>query len=379
MSEKIAVDILAMEVEQGLSHWLSPRERFHHVLVDIRARNREKWLIKQGRKPTPFEPEDVWKVEHGFDMTDEERAERYNQNHQPAGSPNGGQFAPADGGGGGGGSSSTSSKSSGGGKTSKSAKAPKAKKAESKSTPLKAAVGFVSPNVSNLTFEDAKSEIGGDRHQEIMRATAEVDAKLGLTSHETSAIGAWADGAENSIMVDMPGASYDEAKVAMAMKGYLANQKAVVVFEPDVNGEAYLASFEMKVGLDKAHENLLKAGIEFHTLEEMEGGTRVHVLGFDQETLDKVSKEAERHDAEVEVIAGRGEFVGTTKQDGTDDEQRADARRVYDEVVREAEAAEKLPGRDIGRIWKDLRDRWSPVASERVTADSETDEEPSGS
>jgi hypothetical protein len=40
------IDILKMELEQKLPHWLSPRGRFSGRDA-IRKKNREQWLIKQ--------------------------------------------------------------------------------------------------------------------------------------------------------------------------------------------------------------------------------------------------------------------------------------------------------------------------------------------
>ena len=64
-----------------------------------------------------------------------------------------------------------------------------------------------------------------------MQAAADIDKRLGIKSEQASAIGAWKDGAENSIVINTPSANPTLARAAAAMKGYIANQKSVLVFE----------------------------------------------------------------------------------------------------------------------------------------------------
>ena len=140
-------------------------------------------------------------------------------------------------------------------------------------------------------------------------------------------------------MVHMPGANHNEAEVASAMKGYLADQKSVLLFEPNAHGNSYMAHFVAHGKLDDIHNELLKDGVTFHTLEPKIGGAEVDVFGTDQEMLNNVSKAAQHYGSTVDVTAGDGEFIGTHKEDGTDREQRDDARRVYETIIREADAA----------------------------------------
>src|SRR3954451_11534952 len=59
---------------------------------------------------------------------------------------------------------------------------------------------------------------------------------------------------------------------------------------------------------------------------------------------------------QLEVISGRGEFVGTTKHDGSDAEQRADARRVRKLIG--AGLAVWHGGPNRGAHWQDIQRRW---------------------
>jgi hypothetical protein len=220
------------------------------------------------------------------------------------------------------------------------------------------AEAFISPNVQNISFAQATSGLRSSRQRELAKASAYIDAKLGIEATNHPVIGAWSDGAENSMLVTMPGVAFAKAKIASAMKGYLADQKSVLVFEPNSHGDSYMATFKASGSLDDVHANLLKDGVAFHTLEPTQGGALVHVFGSDQETLDAIDKAAGRYGTEFEITAGHGEFVGTAKSDETDREQRDDARRVYDAVIQEAAAAKEWPGRDLARVWQDVRRNW---------------------
>ena len=60
-----------------------------------------------------------------------------------------------------------------------------------------------------------------------------------------------------------------------------------------------------------------------------------------------------------EYVLGDGEFIGTTKEDGTDREQRDDARKQYEQVIRTIADSGALEGQDIGKTWDEIRDHWS--------------------
>lgn len=251
--------------------------------------------------------------------------------------------------------------------------------ASSAAKKTEAAIGFVSPNTSNLTFEEAKDAIDSDDQQRLAEASDFIDQSLGLKdANNAAAIGAWRDGAENSLVVSMPGATYDEAAVAMAMKGYVGDQKSVVVFEPDMAGENYMARFEATGDLADIHTDLLKRGIEFHTLVPSDGGVTVYVFSDNAESLDVIDKAAQDHGSTATIFPGRGEFIGTKLETGTDREQRDDARREYERFVEEAIDTEKLPDRDVRRTWDDIRDRWSPVPKGTKDVDDESKNDEGG-
>ncbi len=222
---------------------------------------------------------------------------------------------------------------------------------------------FVSPNVGHLSFSQAATSLSGARQKMLAEASHDIDARLGKQRASVdNVIGAWADGAENSLMLRMPGWSTDAARVALAMKGYIGDQKSALLFSPDSHGDAFLASFPAKGSLGEIHKSLLDSGLQFHTLEPTSGGATVHVYGDDQATIDAIKQAA--HGAEVQITSGRGEFIGTTKSDGTDREQRDDALDQYDAIISAAETSPEFSGRDLGETWDEIRDHWGGKLSQ---------------
>ena len=238
------------------------------------------------------------------------------------------------------------------------------------------AVAFVSPNVEDLKIDGAIAGVNSARQQALRRASADVDVRLGKNPVEaTNVVGAWTDGAENSLLMTMPKDwSHTQAKVAMAMKGWLGDQKSALLFTPDKAGNGFMASFSVKGDLAGIHQQLLDDGLANHTLEPITNGAMVHVYGEDQATADAVDKVAGQHDTQASFTFGKGEFIGTSKGDGTDREQRDDARRQYEAIIADAQAGSAFEGRDVGKIWDDLRARWGGELSPQQVDHSRTNE-----
>ena len=103
---------------------------------------------------------------------------------------------------------------------------------------------FVSPNVEQTTFEGAQKGLASYRQYALQEAADEIDAELGLESTHANIIGAWADGAENSVLSEIKNPDWDTLKTSGAMKGFLADQKAVLLFKQDDEGKAVLYTME---------------------------------------------------------------------------------------------------------------------------------------
>ena len=237
------------------------------------------------------------------------------------------------------------------------------------------AAAFISPNVSNLSFEEAVAALKSPGQLRLNSAARFIDDKLGIQSTNYPAIGAWSDGAENSMMVVANGATQAQMRAASAMKGYLADQKAVLIFYPAASGESwetisageYLLNFEASGDVGDIHQRLLNDGLAFHTLEPLGGDRfRVHVYAADDDTADTVDRAAEEFGSDVKAIRGQGEFLGTHLESGTDREQRDDARRVYEETIKGIEASGALG--DLGRTWNDVLNHWQSLSTPEKVA-----------
>jgi hypothetical protein len=225
------------------------------------------------------------------------------------------------------------------------------------------AEGFVSPNEGNLDFGTALKALQSKQHETFKKLSPEIDRLAGIEDSETEPVlGAWKTGAEHSTMIHMHHTTAERAEIALALKGYLANQLQVLRFVPG-KGKEFMASFEAKGTPEEIHDDLLSHNVAFHTLQLKQDGATVHVYGADQDTMDAVSEAAKLYDSNVKVLHGKGKLIGTHKEDGTDAEQREDARRIYQEIIERAVTSGKLRGNFRSR-WDDLRDRWRRATTE---------------
>jgi hypothetical protein len=215
-------------------------------------------------------------------------------------------------------------------------------------------VGFVSPSVkSGMDLKSAERALGGPQQSQLRAAGAYIDAKVGIAgAHTDGIVGAWSDGAENSIMT-VGHSDWDHMVLATVMKGHLAHQKAVLVFQEQGGGKSVLAHFEAKGTLAAIHKNLLKDGLENHTVVPHEGGAAVYVVDLDGTLKDNIKKASSRYGNPVKIYEGRADFTPLEVSAGTDREQRDGSRDIYERIIAES----PVPNAKV--IWKDVRDRWS--------------------
>jgi hypothetical protein len=217
---------------------------------------------------------------------------------------------------------------------------------------------FISPNVEHTNLSSAQSQITGQRQRALRQASREVDRQLGLDSSDYDIIGAWKDGAENSMMSITSNAQWDQLRASAAMKGHLADQKSVLIFKDHPQSGAVLYKFEAQGDVKTIHHNLLEDGVAFHTLiphTDIDGkqiGATVYVADLDGKIHDAVDKASARYHSNVEYRFGIAEFIGTTSEEGTDREQRDDARRAYEQIVKES------PVQGSQAVWGRVHNRW---------------------
>ena len=216
---------------------------------------------------------------------------------------------------------------------------------------------FVSPSVaSGSQLAEAVKGLKSERQRALRAASHEVDSAFGIKGTRHDAIGAWSDGAEHTIVTTVDGnESWDKLRVSAAMKGHLADQKAVLVFKEGDGTSALYRMHTPEGDVQRLHENLIKDGLVFHTIlphTGVGGGTDVIVADLDGSAHDAMSKAAERYNADVFYETGQAEFIGTQREDGTDREQRDDARRAYEEVIQQS------PVQESREIWTRLHHSW---------------------
>ena len=212
--------------------------------------------------------------------------------------------------------------------------------------------GFVSPNVDeNVSLTEAMARVDSARTRLLLEADQEIAELYGTQTEEVVGVGAWADGAEQALIVTGSG-EFAAFRAHMALSGLLAEQKAVVAFTEDDNGPDTVYNLSSDRPLPEVHSALLAAGVEFHTLQQTAQGVNVFVFapGTAQELENAVSRAAETLGiAEVIARSGRGEFIGSW-------DSREEGRIAYEAVLNEYEAAH--PPRQGG--WQALRNRWLP-------------------
>lgn len=192
-------------------------------------------------------------------------------------------------------------------------------------------VGFASPQTKEgLSFHDAQHEVGTAHHRDLAQKFRNVDSLLDINAKTSSSLGAWSDGAEDSTVTRFQhGVDYETLKTSMAMKGLLANQKAVVVFKRDGAGPNSMFYADVK-GSDYAglHAQLLKSGVEFHTIVPTSRGARVYSFDSSEDGAGAApfAKFAGAHNVKARVIHGHGEFLGSWTS-------RDEGRQAYEKQI----------------------------------------------
>lgn len=192
-------------------------------------------------------------------------------------------------------------------------------------------VGFASPQTKEgLKFHDAQRELTGEHHQALAQAFKDVDSLLDINAKTSSALGAWSDGAEDSTVTRFQhGVDYETLKTSMAMKGLLANQKAVVVFKRDESGPNSMFYTDVKgTDYNTLHDQLLKAGVDFHTIVPTSHGARVYSFDSSDDGAGAApfAKFAKDHNVKARVIHGHGEFLGSWTS-------RDEGRQAYEKQI----------------------------------------------
>lgn len=222
---------------------------------------------------------------------------------------------------------------------------------------------FASPSITDKDLPGAVKDLDSTRQKLFEKASFDIDGKLGIPGTQKPVVGAWADGAENSTMLETSNKVPPEAlRLSAAMKGALGQQKAVLVFNADKDGPNALYDATVGTPVEETHAALLKAGIPFHTLMPVgAGSTRVVVVDTDGSMGKAVGDFAAQNGTTATRTFGHAEFIGDEKGTGSDAEQRQRAGEAYAKVI--ASDTSRYQGRRAGELWQGIRDRWGAQIS----------------
>ena len=217
---------------------------------------------------------------------------------------------------------------------------------------IPAGVQFVSPNVAEGTdMHYASGALKSPEQKDAIASFEKVDAILGTQGAHMGALGAWSDGAENSV-VQFTGNNLplEKLQVSASMKGYLAEQKAVVAFKAG-EGTAKMHTFTVEKMNDPKvlSDKLVALGIPFHTL--IPAGSGFQVMAFSDGSSKKegaslssaVTRAAKAFQTKHDYMRGTGSFIGSWD---TREEGRTEYQKVIDAYVA------KNP--EVGSKWQAL-------------------------
>lgn len=209
---------------------------------------------------------------------------------------------------------------------------------------------MVSPNTSeNMDFGSAMSAMSSKGQADLAAAANQINKAIGINATVQSGIGAWSDGAENSLMETVTSkSSYEDIRASAAMQGLLGDQKAVLPFKIDAQGKDAL--YQMTVSshdLTDVHSQLLGLGVEFHTLIPDAKGTKIAVFDGGSQMANTMNQVAEHFNVSYNRWTGQGEILGSF-------ESRAEGATVFNKVI-----SEYTHGRsDVAGQWQGIRDNW---------------------
>lgn len=235
---------------------------------------------------------------------------------------------------------------------------PKVGKCGRPSTGKDESEGFVSPNTEeNLSFEQAVQNLNSPQQQQAVSRAQFLINKVFGNGTVQSAIGDWKDGAENSVVVNVPGHDKNALDFTLATLGKELNQKSVLSFVHDETGDDRIYTLHTTQDVQSVRKVLEDAGISFRTIVPEQGGETVHVFDQGGKMVDVIGKAAQQLKADgLTVIGGRGEFIGG--------DTREEGQRQYEQVIRRYQKAAGTV-RAAGYQWHERRNRnglyrWCP-------------------
>jgi len=197
---------------------------------------------------------------------------------------------------------------------------------------------YVSPNVEeNTKFDEAVKQVDSDRQKNFVSLAHRVcEAVLGQ-SEVNNAVGAWADGAENSTHITSHTDNVEDLKYAGALLAKAAQQKAFLWFRHDPAGGSLLYTIRTEEDLSTIEKRVRGvAALENHTLVPHSWGTEIQVFDKDGSSAEAIGAFSAAHGYRTTAARGEGNFEGswTSREEGA---------KEYDRIIQDYEEAH--PGR----------------------------------
>ncbi|HZT82029.1 MAG TPA: hypothetical protein VFA26_17515, partial [Gemmataceae bacterium] len=193
---------------------------------------------------------------------------------------------------------------------------------------------FLSPNTdANLTPADARRRLRSPEHQRFRRLAEGLAADAGARGHQArDALGDWADGAENSILVELPHPPAAAALRRAAVRfGLLANQREVLAFAPGDGPDVVWQVEAPEPDPAALRQALDRCGIPCRTLVPTAAGWRVVVCDRGRRLGENLGRLGRAYGTAVRATPGTGDWIGA--------ETREQARHLFRQLLRGGEAA----------------------------------------
>ncbi len=195
---------------------------------------------------------------------------------------------------------------------------------------------FLSPNTDDhLSPAEASRRLASPAQFQYHQLAGDILKQLGVNDAKVhDVLGDWDDNVENSLLVVLPAAHPQTLRCAAAWFGLVAQQKAVLAFHPDPEGNHRLTVLDLPGRNLAAVRRLLdEHGIHDRTILVHQGGCRVIVL--ESHLADPALRDAAlAAHGRLHSYTGRGECLAG----GT----RLQARERYAEIIQAYQLSQQL-------------------------------------
>ena len=193
-------------------------------------------------------------------------------------------------------------------------------------------VGIVSPNTkTDLKLEQAIAGMSSPEEAKLVNQAVNLGCVVRSRITAFRALGAWADGAEHSVLLRVRG-DEESLRYVLSRMGRDAAQKYVIYFHPQPKGPVDLYVLRPRIGarnLVNLSTELERAGIPFRTLVPSRGTTEIYIIDLDRDLGEKILAAARKLRAQVSKQSGNAKLFG--------DDLRDRAKEKFDQEIKNYE------------------------------------------